>query len=70
VHVHVFASKLEGAVVANLKRKEREAAAMAESLSAETHDAVMQEVRGTENQTNPYQPAQRIEVPAFLKAAA
>jgi hypothetical protein len=36
VHVHIFASKAEGAIVANLKRKEREAAEMAESLSAET----------------------------------
>ena len=41
VHVHVFASSAEGAVVANLKRKERDAKEMAESLSAETHDAVM-----------------------------
>jgi SNF2 family DNA or RNA helicase len=33
VHVHIFSSKAEGAIVANLKRKEREAAQMAESLS-------------------------------------
>jgi hypothetical protein len=70
VHVHVFASKAEGAVVANLKRKEREAQAMAESLSAETHDAVMAEVRGTVNQTNPYQPAKPIALPPFLRSAA
>lgn len=68
VHVHVFASSAEGAVVANLKRKERDAIQMAESLSAETRDAVMAEVTGTTRQTNNYFAEQRVAVPAFLKA--
>jgi hypothetical protein len=70
VHVHVFASSAEGAVVANLKRKERDANQMAESLSSETRDAVMQEVTGTKRQTNIYNAGQRVAVPAFLKEAA
>lgn len=70
VHVHIFASKAEGAVVANLKRKEREAQAMAEALSAETHDAVMAEVQGLTRQTNTYNAAQRVAVPSFLQRAA
>ncbi len=70
VHVHVFASESEGAVVANLKRKERDAALMAESLSAETRDAVMESVTGQKRQTNPYNAAHRVQVPAFLKEAA
>ena len=70
VHVHIFASSAEGAVVANLKRKERDALAMAESLSGETRDAVMQEVTGTKRQTNIYTAEQRVAVPAFLKDAA
>jgi superfamily II DNA or RNA helicase len=70
VHVHIFASKAEGAVVSNLRRKERDAAEMAESLSAETRDAVMAEVRGLTRQTNDYNAARRVTVPAFLKAAA
>lgn len=69
VHVHVFASSAEGAVVANLKRKERDAMAMAESLSQETRDAVMAEVTGMQRQTNTYAAAQRVAVPAFLEAA-
>lgn len=68
-HVHIFASKAEGAIVANLKRKEREAAQMAEALSAETRDAVMQEVTGTTRQTNAHNAAQPVNVPAFLRAA-
>lgn len=69
VHVHVFASSAEGAVIANLRRKERDALAMAESLSAETHDAVMQEVTGTVRQTNDYAANQAVVVPSFLLAA-
>lgn len=69
VHVHIFSSKAEGAIVANLKRKERDAAAMAEALSAETHDAVMAEVAGSERLTNTYGAARPVAVPSFLRAA-
>lgn len=69
VHVHVFASSAEGAVVANLKRKERDALAMAESLSAETRDAVMAEVTGLQRQTNSYAATKAVAVPAFMRAA-
>lgn len=68
-HVHIFASKAEGAIVANLKRKEREAAQMAESLSAETRDAVMTEVTGSTRQTNAHDASKAVAVPSFLKAA-
>lgn len=70
VHVHVFASRAEGAVVANLKRKEREAGEMAASLSAETRDAVMSEVIGLKRQTNTYNASRSVAVPAWLKDAA
>ena len=70
MHVHIFASDAEGAIVANLKRKERDALAMAESLSAETRDSVRAEVSGTQRQTNPYNAGNVIRVPAFLKRAA
>jgi hypothetical protein len=69
VHVHVFASSAEGAVVANLKRKERDAMQMAESLSAETRDAVIAEVSGLTRQTNIYNAGRRVTVPAFLETA-
>jgi len=69
VHVHIFASKAEGAIVSNLKRKEREAVAMADALSAETQSAVMAEVVGATRETNSYNNSQRVSVPAFLMAA-
>lgn len=70
VHVHIFSSKAEGAIVANLKRKEREAGEMADSLSAETRDAVMAEVTGSVRETNSHNANSRVVVPDFLKAAA
>ena len=68
--MHIFASGSEGAVVANLKRKERDAVAMAEHLSAETHDAVMAEVTGSTRNTNIHNAAQTVKVPAFLQGKA
>ncbi len=70
VHVHVLASSAEGAVVANLKRKERDALAMAEALSTETRGAVMAQVRGAVRETNSYDAGRRVAVPAFLRRAA
>lgn len=69
VHVHIFASKAEGSVVANLKRKEREAMLMAESLSAETRDSVMAEVVGMARETNSYNADQPVAIPSFMRAA-
>lgn len=66
VQVHIFASELEGAVVSNLKRKESDANAMAESLSAETREAVQSEVRGQARQTNAYAARKPIAAPAWL----
>lgn len=70
VDVHFFASELEGAVVENLRRKERDALAMAEQLSAETRDAVRTEVRGQTRTTNDYSPGVASTLPAFLKRSA
>ncbi len=67
VDVHIFASDLEGAIVSNLKRKEADAKAMADSLSAETHDTVMSEVLGLTRETNPYSPSRPVTVPAWLQ---
>jgi hypothetical protein len=69
VHVHIFASKAEGAIVSNLKRKEREAGEMADALSAETQAAVMAEVTGTVRETNSFNSSRPVTVPAFLEAA-
>lgn len=69
VDVHVFASQQEGAVVANLKRKEQDARAMACAMAAETMDAVRENIIGRSKDTNPYNPSVRLIVPSFLEAA-
>lgn len=69
VDVHVFASNQEGAVVANLQRKETDARAMSAAMAGETLAAVQSEVLGNRKDTNPYQPSTPVRVPAFLEAA-
>jgi superfamily II DNA or RNA helicase len=66
VDVHIFASDLEGAIVANLKRKEDDAKIMAESLSSETRGAVMAEANGLLRQTNEYKAAKVATIPNWL----
>jgi hypothetical protein len=67
VDVHLFSSSQEGAVAANLKRKERDAREMGEQLSAETRGAVLAEVIGeAKRETNAYDAARRVAVPSFL----
>lgn len=69
VDVHIFASNREGAVVANLKRKEADAKAMADAMAGETHDAVMASVLGWRRQSNEYRNEKPITIPNFLKVA-
>jgi len=66
VYVHVFASELEGEVVRNLERKERDAFAMAEALSAETREVVLAEILGQKRQTNTYEANTKGKVPAWM----
>jgi len=66
VAVHIFASDAEGAIVANLKRKERDAAAMGDALAAETGDAVRAEVFGASKETNAYHARTIVSPPSFL----
>lgn len=68
VHVHIFASKAEGAVLSNIKRKEVEAAEMAEQLSAETRGAVVANVIGLTRETNIYNADRRVSRPAWIGA--
>lgn len=67
VQVHVFSSEMEGAVVANLQRKERDAQAMSAELSAATCDVVREQVAGASRQSNPYNPTVEMEIPEWLR---
>lgn len=67
--VHIFASKQEGSIVTNLKRKEADAKRMSEALSAETLEAVRENILGRTRDTNPYHATMSILFPNFLKDA-
>lgn len=69
VDVHVFSSQQEGAVVANLRRKEADARAMADAMASETMSAVRENIIGRSKDTNPYHPIAPMRVPSFLEAA-
>jgi superfamily II DNA or RNA helicase len=67
VHAYLFCSELEGAVRANLERKERDALAMAAQLSTETAAAVRDEVLGQARQSNAYDAGQPMRLPRFMQ---
>lgn len=67
VDVHIFSSEQEGAVVANLRRKEEDAKKMAESLAREVVDSVRLELTGTSKETNEYAANRAVVIPDFLK---
>jgi superfamily II DNA or RNA helicase len=70
VEVHVYTSELEGAVVANLLRKDQDARAMADALSTETRHAVRAAIHGATRATNDYHPKVPMTVPAWLRTEA
>jgi hypothetical protein len=69
VNVHVFASDKEGAIVANLRRKEIDAAEMAQAMSAETMASVHAQVMGRARSSNEHNASKRVGIPTFLMEA-
>jgi len=70
VHAYLFVSDQEGAVLANLQRKERDAKAMSESLRRETLAAVRDQVIGSQSRYNDYTPSQAFRLPSFMDSAS
>lgn len=68
VTAHFIASELEGAVVANLRRKEADADRMAQAMVDHMADLSAADIRGTERQKADYVPRQ-VPLPAFLEAS-
>jgi hypothetical protein len=66
VEVHIFSSRAEGAVVQNLERKEADARAMAEELSAQTREAVRRNVRERVRRHNVYEPQTSMTLPRWM----
>lgn len=70
VHVHLFASEAERAVLDNLERKEADAKAMADALAEETRESVRSEVQRAARNKVTYTADKALVRPAFLKGAA
>ena len=69
VTAHIIASELEGATVANIKRKEADADRMAASMVLHMADLSSEAVRGMVRDTPNYNPMIPVQIPAFLRAA-
>lgn len=67
VHAYLFASDEEGAVRANLERKEAEAIAMGDALSRETAESLRTEVRGQVRLTTPHLTVHPVTLPDFIQ---
>lgn len=65
VNVNLIASESEGAVVANIKRKEADAERMAAAMVAHMADLSSQEVRGLTRDTATYSPSIKMQLPAW-----
>ena len=70
VHVHVFASEQEGSVIANLRRKERDAEQMGADLARETAAYVRANVIGFQRERDAYRADRQTAIPDFLKATS
>ena len=69
VTVHFVAAETEGAVVANLRRKESDAERMAAAMVLHMADLSSQEVKGSVRTIPDYNPTQPIVLPDWLRAA-
>lgn len=70
VNCHIIASELEGATVANIKRKEADAERMAAAMVLHMADLSSEAVRGMVRDTPDYNPTHAVVLPSFLEQAA
>ena len=66
VNAHIIISELEGAVLANIKRKEADACRLAQEMVAHMSQFSKSIIRGATRDTEDYTPAARMALPAFL----
>jgi hypothetical protein len=70
VTAHIIASELEGATVANIRRKEADADRMAAAMVLHMADLSSEAVRGMARDIPDYNPTQPVRLPSFLEIAA
>lgn len=70
VDVHIITSDLEGAVKANIERKERDADAMIAAMVEYTRDITQRNVRATVQEVTEYNPTKTMIIPSWLRSEA
>lgn len=70
VNCHIISSEIEGATVANIRRKEVDAERMAAAMVMHMADLSSAAVRGSIRDVPNYNPTQPVKLPAFLTEAA
>lgn len=68
VNVHFIAAETEGAVVANIKRKEADAERMADAMVKHMADLSSATIRGMTRDTPTYAPQQTMKIPSWIGA--
>ncbi len=66
VKAHIVISSLEGAVLANLKRKEAQSMQMAEQMVKHMAHISSKEIRGVSRDAAPYQPKNMVKIPTWI----
>lgn len=67
VNAHIIISDLEGAVLANIKRKEADAQRMAAEMVRHMAAISSSEIKGTKRETIEYQPTKRMRIPEWVR---
>lgn len=67
-HMHIITGELEGAVVRNIERKEKQAAAMGEAMLGHMREINTAEIHGTVRETENYIPRKAMQKPGWLCA--
>jgi hypothetical protein len=70
VNVHFIAAETEGAVVANIKRKEADAERMAAAMVMHTAHISSQSIRGMSRDMPDYSPKEPMKIPYWIEVAA
>ena len=66
VHVHVVRAETEGAIVANLRRKEADAVVMADAMAGHMREIMRANITRAGREWTEYNPTARIEIPTWL----
>lgn len=70
VHVHLIASEAEGAIKANIARKQQQAEEMAESMVGHMRELTRRQIKGAAAEKTDYAPSVEMTLPDWIRSAA